>query len=183
VGWQAAAVMGRARDQWINGARPLQFQRLHWIANNVRFLILPGVRVPHLALRVLGLALRRLSGDWQAAHGHALLLAETFVDPERFAGTCYRAANWRCLGRTRFYARHAGHYLHHGRVKTVWVYPLRGSTSPRAWPPPRRCPPRLRPCAIVEDKPVDDLFTVKANQPSLDQDCQALPDSAFSPGA
>jgi len=131
VGWQAAALMCRARDHWINWARPLQFQRLHWIANNFRFLILPDVRVRHLASRVLGLALRRLSGDWQRAHGHALLLAETFVDPERFAGTCYRAANWRCLGRTRGYARHAGRYVHHGREKTVWVYPLQRHA--RAW--------------------------------------------------
>jgi hypothetical protein len=124
LGWQAAALMCAPRDAWINWPRPIQFQRLHLIANNCRFLLLPGVRVAHLASRVLGLSLRRLSDDWQRAHGHPVLLAETFVDPERFAGTCYRAANWRLLGRTRGYARHAGRYRHHGQPKMVWVYPL-----------------------------------------------------------
>lgn len=122
--WQASALMCAARDQWIGWARPVQFQRLHLIVNNSRFLILPGVRIPHLASRVLGCSLRRLASDWQACHGYRPLLAETFVDPDRFQGTCYRAANWRCLGLTRGYARHAGRYRHHGHPKTVWVYPL-----------------------------------------------------------
>ncbi|GAB6042449.1 hypothetical protein [Endothiovibrio diazotrophicus] len=77
-----------------------------------------------MASRVLGLSLRRLNTDWQLTHGHPLLLAETFVDPARFNGTCYRAANWQCLGETRGDARHAGQYHHHGHPKTVWVYPL-----------------------------------------------------------
>ena len=110
--------VGRALRQ-----RPIQFQRLHLIVNNARFLILPGVQVPHLASRVLGQSLRRLAGDWECVHGYRPLLAETFVDPARFQGTCYRAANWRCLGHTRGYARHAGRYCHHGHPKTVWVYP------------------------------------------------------------
>jgi hypothetical protein len=122
--WQASALVCGPRDQWINWARPIQFQRLHLIANNSRFLVLAQGRVPHLASRVLALSLRRLSSDWQRTHGHRLLLAETFVDPQRFAGTCYRAANWQCLGLTRGFARHAGQYRHHGHPKTVWVYPL-----------------------------------------------------------
>lgn len=129
--WQACALMCAPRDRWIGWARPIQFQRLHLIANNARFLILPDARQPHLASRVLGLSLRRLSGDWRRMHGHPLLLAETFVDPARFAGTCYRAANWRCLGQTQGYARHAGKYRHHGRPKTVWVYALHARA--RAW--------------------------------------------------
>ncbi len=122
--WQASALMCAPRDHWINWSRPIQFQRLHLIANNSRFLVLPEGRIPHLASRVLGLSLRRLNTDWQLIHGHPLLLAETFVDPTRFSGTCYRAANWQCLGKTRGYARHAGQYYHHGQPKTVWVYPL-----------------------------------------------------------
>ena len=122
--WQAGALMCGPRDRWINWSRPIQFQRLHLIVNNARFLILPGVRVPHLASRVLGLSLRRLVGDWASLHGDRPLLAETFVDPARFQGTCYRAANWHCLGRTRGYARDAGHYRYHGQPKTVWIYPL-----------------------------------------------------------
>ncbi len=122
--WQSSALMCAPRDRWINWARPIQFQRLHLIVNNARFLVLPGVHVPHLASRVLGQSLRRLPTDWMALHGYRPLLAETFVDPARFQGTCYRAANWQCLGKTRGYARHAGHYRHHGRPKTIWIYPL-----------------------------------------------------------
>ena len=74
-------------------------QRLFPIVNNARFLLLPGAAgTPHLASHVLCPSLRRLPRDWLARHGHALLLAETFVDPERFAGTCYRAANWLEVG-------------------------------------------------------------------------------------
>lgn len=129
--WQACALSCAVRDRWIGWARPIQFQRLHLIANNARFLILPEARQPHLASRVLGLSLRRLSRDWQRLHGHPLLLAETFVDPARFAGTCYRAANWRFLGQTLGYARHAGKYRHHGHPKMVWVYTLHARA--RAW--------------------------------------------------
>ena len=122
--WQASALMCAPRDAWINWSRPIQFQRLHLIANNARFLILPGCRIPNLASRVLCLSLSRLSSDWVAVHGHPVLLAETFVDPTRFHGGCYRAANWQCLGLTRGYARHAGQYIHHGQPKTIWIYPL-----------------------------------------------------------
>lgn len=122
--WQACALMCAPRDRWINWARPIQFQRLPLVVNNSRFLILTPNRVPHLASKVLGLSLRGLPATWQALHGYRPLLAETFVDPDHFRGTCYRAANWQCLGLTRGYARHAGRYHHHGRPKTVWVYPL-----------------------------------------------------------
>lgn len=129
--WQACALMCGPRDRWIGWVRPIQFQRLHLIANNARFLILPDARRPHLASRVLSLSLRRLSQDWQQVHAHPVLLAESFVDPTRFAGTCYRAANWQCLGQTLGYARHAGQYRHHGQPKTVWIYPLHPRA--RAW--------------------------------------------------
>ena len=72
----------------IGWSGPLQWQRLRLIANNSRFLLLPGVRVKNLASRILGLNLARLSEDWQRVHGHGLVLAETFIDPSRFAGTC-----------------------------------------------------------------------------------------------
>ena len=84
-------------------------------------------RVPNLASRVLGLSLRRLSADMQAAHGYPALLAETFVDVSRFAGTCYRAANWRSLGLTRGFAREPGgaaRWRHHGQPKEVFVFEL-----------------------------------------------------------
>ncbi len=94
VGWASAALKCASRDRWIGWSPTLQWQRLNLIANNSRFLLLPGERVPNLASRILGLTLARLSADWQAVHGHRLLLAETFIDPSRFRGTCYRAANW-----------------------------------------------------------------------------------------
>ena len=77
-----------------------------------------------LASRILGLNLARLSADWQVAHGHGLLLAETFIDPGRFAGTCYRAANWIELGHTRGFAKSNQTYIEHGTVKRIWVFRL-----------------------------------------------------------
>jgi len=124
LGWQAAALKCRPRDRWIGWPSVLHYQRLHLIANNGRFLILPEGKIPNLASRVLSLNLKRLSADWQAVHGHPLLLAETFVDPDRFTAACYRAANWRVLGRTRGYAKCQMTYTHHSRPKWVLVYPL-----------------------------------------------------------
>ena len=83
--------------------------------------------MPNLASRVLGLSLRRLSEDIQAVHGYPALLAETFVDVSRFAGTCYRASNWRSLGLTRGFAREPGgaaRWRHHGQPKEVFVFGL-----------------------------------------------------------
>ena len=86
VGWQAGAFKLTARDDWIGWSAEQQFRRLHLIANNSRFVVLPHGRVANLASRVLGLSLRRLSRDMLEAHGHPVLLAETFVDPARFSG-------------------------------------------------------------------------------------------------
>ena len=80
IGWQPGAFKLGARDRWIGWSAEQQFRRLHLIANNSRFVILTPERVPNLASRVLGLSLRRLSADMQAAHGYPALLAETFVD-------------------------------------------------------------------------------------------------------
>ena len=124
LGWAAAALKCASRDAWIGWSPTLQWQRLGLIANNSRFLILPGVRVKNLASRVLGLNLARLSGDWRARHGHGLLLAETFIDPSRFAGTCYRAANWIELGCTRGFAKSNDTYVEHGAAKRIWVFAL-----------------------------------------------------------
>lgn len=124
LGWCAAALKCQARDRWIGWPEVLQWQRLGLVVNNSRFLILPGERVVNLASRVLSLNLKRLSGDWELAYGHPVWLAETFVDPRRFAGTCYRAAGWLEVGTTRGYGRRAGRYEAHGEPKTVWIKPL-----------------------------------------------------------
>lgn len=125
LGWASAALKCAPRDAWIGWSPTLQWQRLALVANNSRFLLLPGPRVKHLASRILGLNLARLSADWRAAHGHRLLLAETFIDPARFAGTCYRAANWIELGATRGFAKSNTGYVAHGQAKRIWVFPLR----------------------------------------------------------
>jgi len=128
LGWSAAAFKCRPRDAWIGWVPSIQWQRLPLVANNARFLILPGVRVPNLASKILSLNLRRLADDWHRIHGHPVLLAETFVDTARFTGACYKAANWQYLGHTRGYAKNAHTYTHHGRPKAVFVFPLRKDT-------------------------------------------------------
>ncbi len=132
VGWQAAALKLSARDRWIGWSPQQKRRRLHLVTQNSRFVILPGCSgVRNLASRVLGLSLRRLPDDWQRVHGHSILLAESFVDPRRFAGTCYRAANWRSLGFTGGYARQPGPvpaWRRHGQPKEVFVFEL----QPRA---------------------------------------------------
>jgi len=120
LGWASPALKCASRDAWIGWSPTLQWQRLALLANNSRFLLLPGLRVKNLASRILGLNLARLGEDWRAVHGHRLLLCETFIDPSRFAGTCYRAANWIELGRTRGFAK---------SNDTIWSFRMR-----RRWP-------------------------------------------------
>ena len=95
------------------------------MTNNTRFLILPWVRVRHLASWTLGQVTRRLSGDWQAKYGHGIALVETFVERERFAGTAYRAANWLKVGSTTGRTRQDRERLIQAPVKDIYVSPLR----------------------------------------------------------
>lgn len=125
IGWGSAAFRCRARDQYIGWDDESREKRLHLVANNVRFVLLPSAGLKNLASKVLSLNLRRLAGDYQKIHGHPLLLAETFVDISRYRGTCYRAANWRYVGLTRGYAKRGRGWRHHGQPKAVYVYPLR----------------------------------------------------------
>jgi len=121
LGWAASALKCQPRDTWIGWSQAIQWQRLHLIANNARFLILPGIHIPNLASRVLSLNLRRLSQDWVHIYGHPVLIAETFVDTGRFTGACYKAANWLYLGQTSGYGKHSRQYFHHGQSKAVFV--------------------------------------------------------------
>lgn len=121
----SAAWKCAARDGWI-GWRPEQRQaRLSWIANNHRFLILPWVEVPHLASHVLGRIARRIGANWQTKYGHRIVLLETFVERDRFAGACYRAANWQAVGSTRGRSRQDRQRTLKVPLKDVFVYPLR----------------------------------------------------------
>jgi hypothetical protein len=124
LGWGAAALKSRHREAWVGWDERTKHQRLHLVANNVRFLVLPEARIPHLASAVLARSVHRLSGDFERRYGHPILLAETFVDSGRFRGTCYRAANWVRLGETRGMGRKGRGYQAHGRKKALWVYPL-----------------------------------------------------------
>jgi hypothetical protein len=124
LGWQAAALKCKPRDQWIGWSPIIQYQRLHLIANNTRFLILPDLKIRNLASRVLSLNLKRLSHDWQTIYGHPILLAETFVETPRFTGACYRAANWRVLGQTKGFSKIGKKYYFNNCPKQILVYPL-----------------------------------------------------------
>jgi len=120
----AAAWKTMPRDAWIGWDASTRARSLLSITNNTRFLILPWVRVPHLASHLLGRILRRLSADWQGKYGHPIYLVETFVDRSRFLGTCYRAANWTCVGQTQGRSRQDRYSTMRVPVKDIYVYPL-----------------------------------------------------------
>jgi len=124
LGWASAAFKVEDRDRFIGWNIPTRHKHLCFIANNVRFLILPWVHIKHLASKVLALNLGRLSRDWQTIYGHALYLAETFVDLSRFQGTCYQASNWIHVGLTKGSAKRGNRYHHHGQPKAIYLYPL-----------------------------------------------------------
>jgi hypothetical protein len=120
----AAAWKAKARDAWI-GWTPAQRQRaLPLVANNTRFLVLPWVRVPHLASHLLGRVARRLDADWRGKYGHGIELLETFVDRERFRGTCYRAAGWVPVGATAGRSRNDREQTLAVPIKDIYVRPL-----------------------------------------------------------
>jgi hypothetical protein len=126
LSFSAAAWKCAARDRWIGWSSRHQFDRLKLVANNSRFLILPDWHVPNLASRVLSLCQKRLATDWQLTFGHPVLLLETFVDPQRFRGTIYRAANWLHVGETRGFRRTGKGYsekIHSPKI--VFLKPLR----------------------------------------------------------
>ena len=123
----AAAWQCRARDGHIGWDGATRARGLSYVTNNTRFLILPWVRVPHLASHVLGRIARRLSADWQAKYGHPIHLLETFVDTSRFAGTCYRAANWQMVGVTTGRTRQNKTMIPQSAPKAVWLYSLRNN--------------------------------------------------------
>ncbi len=124
LAWGVAAMKNRHREAWIGWDEALKWRRLHLVANNMRFLVLPGTHIKNLASKVLSANLRRLSSDWQQRYGHAILLAETFVDLSRFKAICYRAAGWIPLGETRGFARSGSGYKAHGQPKMLFVRPV-----------------------------------------------------------
>jgi Domain of unknown function (DUF4338) len=121
----AAAWKCAPRDRFIGWSDWARQEHLQWVANNMRLLLLPGVRVPHLPSHVLRTLVQRISPDWQRKYGHPIFLLETFVEPERFAGTSYRAANWIHVGGTQGRGRQgASPHIRSTSIKDVYVFPL-----------------------------------------------------------
>jgi SRSO17 transposase len=144
VGWRAAALKIEARDLFIGWPSLQRTQHLGEVANNNRFLILDWVRIPHLASHILGRIVRRVVRDWYGVYGLRLFLLETFVNPRRFRGTCYQAAGWMHVGRSKGYTKKGRGFVRHGEPKEVWLYVVdRGfrqrlgffQRSPSQWSP------------------------------------------------
>ena len=122
--WASAPRHLGPRDRFIGWSAAARQHNLRFLAYNTRFLILPWVAVPHLASHVLGRLTGRLAADWQQLYGHPIYFVETFVDPARFRGTCYRAANWRVLGRTTGRGHNAPSMRPTRPIKEILGYPL-----------------------------------------------------------
>jgi len=112
------------RDAFIGWDAKTRKRNLHLISNNMRFLILPWVRVPHLASHILGRIAKQISTDWINKYGHPLYLLETFVDRDRFRGICYRAANWIYVGPTKGRTRNDCYNNIRVPIKEVYLYPI-----------------------------------------------------------
>ena len=121
----AAAWKTEARDRWIGWPTDVRERNLGLICNNTRFLIFDWVKVPHLASHAFGACLRRLPRDWRHRYGTDIAMVETFVDTMRYAGTCYKAANWFKIGQTKGRSRQDRDRKLKVSVKDVFVYPLR----------------------------------------------------------
>ncbi len=128
--FSAASLKCAARDQWIGWRFRHQYDRLHLLANNSRFLILPQWHYPNLATRVLSLCRKRLNFDWQRRYNHPLLLLETFVDPTHFSGTIYRADNWHMVGLTKGFRRtKSGYSSCEHTPKMIFVHSLQSNAQ------------------------------------------------------
>lgn len=125
LSFSAAALKCSARDHWIGWDFRHQYDRLKLVTNNSRFVILPDWHFPNLASRILSLCHKKLPADWQATFGHPIVLLETFVDPQRFQGTIYKAANWIYVGNTKgFHRTRQGYSATAQSPKMVFVKPL-----------------------------------------------------------
>lgn len=124
VGFADAVLQLKSRDEWIGWDAQQRQANLHLIINNVRFLILPWVKIKCLASTLLGLSAKIVAAHWQQRYNYRPLLIETFVEKRIFTGTSYKAANWIYLGQTCGKGRSGRNYYNHGIIKDVYVYPL-----------------------------------------------------------
>jgi hypothetical protein len=124
MAWSSAPRHLGSRDRHIGWSAEARRRNIRFVAYNTRFLILPWVQVPHLASHVLGRIANLLSNDWEQLYGHPVYFAETFIDPGRFRGTCYRAANWKLLGLTTGRGKDSTSKRPNRSIKEVLGYPL-----------------------------------------------------------
>ena len=124
LAWSSAPRHLGSRDRFIGWSAEARRRNIRFLAYNTRFLILPWVQVEHLASHLLGRMAKMLSQDWERVYGHPIYFVETFVDPERFRGTCYRAANWVLLGRTTGRGKNDQTNRPNRSIKEVLGYPL-----------------------------------------------------------
>lgn len=124
LSWSSAPRHLGSRDRYVGWSAEARRRNIRFIAYNTRFLILPFVRIEHLASHILGRMAARISEDWQRMYGHPIYFLETFIDPERFRGTCYRAANWALLGRTTGRGKQSNSYVPNRSIKEILGYPL-----------------------------------------------------------
>src|SRR5258706_9449421 len=119
MAWSSAPRHLGSRDRYIGWSAEARRRNIRFIAYNTRFLILPWIKVPHLASHILGRAAHTLSHDWEQLYGHPVYFAETFIDPGRFRGTCYRAANWVLMGRTTGRGKASNSYTPNRSIKEI----------------------------------------------------------------
>jgi len=124
LAWSSAPRHLSSRDRFIGWSAEARRRNIRFLAYNTRFLILPWVHVEHLASHLLGRTARVLSGDWERIYGHPIYFLETFIDPARFRGTCYQAANWVVLGRTTGRGKNCPNKRRNRSIKEVLGYPL-----------------------------------------------------------
>ena len=145
LAFSAAAWRVAARDEWVGWSERARAANLRYVVSNSRFLIPPWVRVPNLASRVLSICVGRLRQDWLERYGYEPVLLETFVDQERFRGTCYQAANWKHLGTTRGRGRQDREVTCSQSVKDIYALPLcKRFRAVLREVPPHVPPPRVK---------------------------------------
>lgn len=150
--WSAGAYKLKLREQWIGWSDRQKRRRLPLVVNNSRFFIPEPYHIPNLASKVMKLTLQRLSADWEQVYQHAVVVAETFVDPQRFRGTTYQASGWTLLGQTQGFQRsRQDFYEAHERPKQLWVRELQQGA--RTILRGRNLPQACRPCE--QDQPPD----------------------------
>jgi hypothetical protein len=124
LAWSSSAQQLGPRDRFIGWSREARRRNIRFLAYNCRFVILPWVRVKHLASHILGQMAQRVASDWEQMYAHPIYLLESFVDPERFRGTCYRAANWIVVGQTTGRGKDSPTWKPNRSIKQILVLPL-----------------------------------------------------------